>query len=403
MMETVPIQPIAVKSAIDRAKAILLKPAAEWGVIDTEASSIGTIYSRYILILAAIGPVCSLVGSLLFGYGAFGITFRPSIGSALSTAIVQYGLGLVMVYVLALVIDALAPTFNGTKNRDQAFKVAAYASTASWVGGVFGLIPSLSILAMLAGLYSLYLLYLGLPRLMKVAQDKAIAYVACVVVAAIVLFVILGAITASVTGLFSSLGAATTGTTAGTLAIPGMGSVDLGKMEAASKQMEAAASSAANSAGAPAGAPGAITAIAPAALQAFLPASLSGLPRTAIESSSAGAAGMSGSNAEATYGSDGQRIKLSVTDLGAAAAFAALGSAFNVNSSRQDADGYEKIGQIEGRMTTEKWRSGSRSAEYSVLVGNRFMVAADGDGVTMDAVKAAVAGVDISSLEGLAK
>lgn len=393
-MDSTPGQQDRTASIVNRVKGILLKPAEEWARIDLETTPIGAIYRNYILVLAAIGPVCGFIGSQLFGYGAFGISFRPSLGSALSSAIVQYVLGLVMVYVLALIIDALAPTFNGTRNRDQAFKVAAYSSTASWVAGVFGLIPSLAILAGLAGLYGLYLLYLGLPRLMKVAADKAVAYVACVVVAAIVLFIVVGAVTGAVASVFTSFPGMTTteATTAGTVTVPGMGSLDLGKMQAA-----------ANQASAPAGTAGAVTATAPAVLQALLPAAVAGLPRTAVESASGGAGGFSGSNAEATYGDNDKHIKLSVTDMGAAGALAAMGSAFNVQSAKQDAGGYEKIGQVEGRMTTEKWRSEGKSAEYSVLVGSRFMISADGDGVEMDAVKSAVAGVDIAALEGLAK
>ena len=400
-MDSTPGQQDRITSVVDRVKGILLKPVEEWARIDLETTPIGAIYRNYVLILAAIGPICGFIGSQLFGYGAFGISFRPSLTSALSSAIVQYVLGLVMVYVLALIIDALAPTFNGTRSRDQAFKVAAYSTTASWVAGVFTLIPSLVILAALAGLYSLYLLYLGLPRLMKVAADKAVAYVACVVVAAIVLFIVVGAVTGAVASIFTSFPGMTTtsATTAGTVTVPGMGSLDLDKMQAATKQMEAAA----NQASAPAGSAGAVTATAPAVLQALLPASVAGLPRTAVESASGGAGGFSGSNAEATYGGNDKHIKLSVTDMGASGALAAMGSAFNVQSSKQDAGGYEKIGQVDGRMTSEKWRSEGKSAEYSVLVGSRFMISADGDGVEMDAVKSAVAGVDAGALEGLAK
>ena len=95
-----------------------------------------------------------------------GGTYRTPIGTAITGAIVTYVLTLVGVYVLALIIDALAPTFNGTQNQIQALKVAAYSSTASWVAGIFALMPGLRILTIL-GLYSLYLLYLGLPVLMK--------------------------------------------------------------------------------------------------------------------------------------------------------------------------------------------------------------------------------------------
>lgn len=47
-----------------------------------------------------------------------------------------------MVYILALIIDALAPTFNGVRNQIQAFKVAAYSFTASALAGVFQILPN---------------------------------------------------------------------------------------------------------------------------------------------------------------------------------------------------------------------------------------------------------------------
>ena len=43
----------------------------------------------------------------------------------LASAIVQYLLAFVMVYVVALIIDALAPTFDGQKDQPSALKLAA--------------------------------------------------------------------------------------------------------------------------------------------------------------------------------------------------------------------------------------------------------------------------------------
>ena len=104
-------------------------------------------------------------------------------------AVITYVLALVSVYVNALIIDALAPSFGGTKNSLKAFKVAAYSGTAAWVAGIFQIIPLLGILGIL-GLYSLYLLYLGLPRLMAVSADKAIGYTVVVVISWIVVYAV---------------------------------------------------------------------------------------------------------------------------------------------------------------------------------------------------------------------
>ncbi len=181
---------------IERVKKILLQPKQEWPVIDAEATSVGALYTGYIAPLAAIGPIASIIGSSIFGVSVpFVGTYRVGFGVAFRQGIVQYVLALVGVYVLALIIDALAPNFSGQKNRIQALKVAAYSSTAAWVAGIFGLIPALAILGLL-GLYSLYLLYLGLPVLMKAPQEKAMSYTVVVIICAIVLFLIIGVITA---------------------------------------------------------------------------------------------------------------------------------------------------------------------------------------------------------------
>ena len=178
---------------VDRVKKILLSPKTEWEVIDAEPTTVADLYKGYIIPLAAIGPVAQAIGFSVFGMSVpFLGTYRTPIGSAVTQAVVSYVLMLVAVFVLAIIIDALAPTFNGTQNRIQALKVAAYSYTASWVGGIFMLIPMLSMLAILLGFYSLYLLYLGLPVLMKSPKEKAMSYTVVVILAAIVLFMLIG-------------------------------------------------------------------------------------------------------------------------------------------------------------------------------------------------------------------
>ena len=181
----------------ERVKNILVQPAQEWAVVEKEATSVSDLYTSYIVLLVAVGPVASIIGLSLIGISVpFAGTYRVPLMSAIGQAVVTYVLALAGVYVLALVIDALAPSFQGTKSQIQALKVAAYSSTAAWLAGVFNLIPVLAFLQIL-GLYSLYLLYLGLPVLMKVPQDKALIYTVVVIVAAIVIFGVIGAVGSS--------------------------------------------------------------------------------------------------------------------------------------------------------------------------------------------------------------
>ena len=188
--------PVA-EGLFSRVKNILLSPNTEWARIDLEPASVKGLFVGYACILAAIGPLASLIGGQLFGLHILLVSYHPSLLGAIARAVVSYLLSLGSVFVLGLIIDGLAPTFGGAKKQVQAMKVAVYSSTASWVAGIFGLVPALAILS-LVGLYSLYLLYLGLPKLMKTPQDKALGYTALVVVAYIVIFLVVAWVTSMV-------------------------------------------------------------------------------------------------------------------------------------------------------------------------------------------------------------
>lgn len=178
---------------IDRAKNIIVQPRQEWTVIDTEPTTVGALYTGYIVPLSALPVLAAMIGMAVFGISVPILgSIKVPIGTALGRALISYVAGLIAIYILALVIDALAPTFNGTKNSVQALKVAAYAYTAWWVFGILAIIPALSIVGFLLGLYSIYLLYTGLPALMKSPPEKAIGYTFLVIVVGIVLVICTG-------------------------------------------------------------------------------------------------------------------------------------------------------------------------------------------------------------------
>ncbi|PIP42926.1 MAG: YIP1 family protein [Deltaproteobacteria bacterium CG23_combo_of_CG06-09_8_20_14_all_60_8] len=179
---------------VERVKGILLQPKQEWEVIAGETTSIVELYKSYIIILGAIGPIAAVIGMSIVGVNIpFAGSFRVPITTSIAAGVVQYILTLVGVYVLARVIDALAPTFSCEKNLNQAFKLAAYSYTPGWLAGIFVIIPTLGILGIL-GLYGLYLIYVGLPVLMKSPREKSMGYTVAVVIAGIVISVLIGAV-----------------------------------------------------------------------------------------------------------------------------------------------------------------------------------------------------------------
>jgi hypothetical protein len=190
-----------VADLITRAKNVLMTPKTEWPTIASEHTDVGTLYTSYIVPLSAIGPICGWIGMSLIGVTTpFVGTFHVPLVSGLVGAIVGFVLGLVGVYICAMVIEWLAPKFKSSGSRLDALKLVAYASTPVWVAGVLRLVPVLGLLGILAALYAIYLFYLGVPVLMKTPTDQVIPYMVVSAIVMIVLFVVMGAITAAITG-----------------------------------------------------------------------------------------------------------------------------------------------------------------------------------------------------------
>lgn len=224
---------------VARVKEILFTPKQTWPIIEGEAATPASLYLQYVMILAAIQAVAGFIGMSLFGVGGFGFSVRVPVMSGLVQMVLGYGMTLAMVYVVALIADALAPSFGGQKSPIGALKLVAYSGTAAMVGGIFALIPALGILSLVVALYSLYLLYLGVPVLMKVPRDKTVPYTVVLVICAIVVGAIAGMILGAAHG-----GPATqmSAMPAGQLSIEtpqGAVSVDLAKTQDWGKRMEA--------------------------------------------------------------------------------------------------------------------------------------------------------------------
>lgn len=398
---------------IERAKAILLTPKTEWPVIAGEPATAGSLYKNYILILAAIPVVCQFLKQSLIGVSLpFIGTVRIGILAGISQMLFVYVLTLAMLFVVALIIDALAPTFGGQKDQTQALKTITYAYTASWVAGVAYILPWIGWLIVFAGgIYGIYLLYLGLPHTMKCPPDKAVGYTVVVIIATFVLSIAIGMVAASVTGV----GAMMSGMSAQHDDVQFDEDSPLGKLEEwgkqveqAGKQMEEAQKSGDQEAQADAmkalmGAAlggGNVEALEPERLKAFVPDTLGGLSRSDMTVERNGAMGMQVSEARATYSdTDGRSLQLQITDTGSAKGLLALAGWVGVEGESQTDNGYEKTYREDGRIIHEQW-DGS-SGEYTIVLADRFTVEVSGSADGIEDLKEALDGVDLSALEDL--
>lgn len=171
---------------VERVKGILLTPKTEWAKIAAEPMTAQQIYTSWVLILAAIGPLAIAIG--------WGLT--AGFGTSLRFAIANYLIMLMMTAIIALIIDALAPRFGGTKDFVAALKLSAFSYTAAYLAGVFHLLGHFGgILVLIASIYAWYTFYLGAPVLRKCTQDKAVLFTVITLVIGLVLGVLFGLLT----------------------------------------------------------------------------------------------------------------------------------------------------------------------------------------------------------------
>jgi hypothetical protein len=179
---------------VERVKSILFTPDTEWKVIAQEPGDPAYLFTNYVVFLAAIPAIAGFIGLSIVGVSPpNGSTVRVPLLAGLIHAIVGYLLTFVIVYVVAVIIDMLAPTFAAEKNFANALKLAVYSYTPAWVAGIFMLMPGLRFLGIL-GLYGLYLLWKGLPPLMNAPQEKSLGYAAAIVACAIVISLVVTAV-----------------------------------------------------------------------------------------------------------------------------------------------------------------------------------------------------------------
>jgi hypothetical protein len=422
-----------------RIKNIVLAPKSEWPVIAPEPTTIAQLYVGYLMPLAVLAALLGFVRMSVLGYNsAFGGGFRMPIASGLTYTVMMFVSALIGVFIVGIIINALAPTFSGQRDQRQALKVAAYSLTPALLSSVLALSPILAtLLQLLAGLYGIYVLYLGLPVLMQSPQEKSFGYTVSVVICTILLGVVF-AVLSSVAhiggnrlGMLGSTpaeraaeqagardqGAAAVGNTIGNiLGTDAKGKAGLSaalsnlakageQSQASAQNPQSALSATGGLLGALGGALGGPKRVDPVdfkTLTGMLPASLPGMTRASAQGEAQGAVGVKASSAKADYtGKDGTSAHIEIADISGVSGLMDLASGLIQNTTSESDSGYEKDVNLSGRTVHEKYDARGKKGELSVVLAKRFSVDVSGNGVDMQSLEQSLGRIDLARLESM--
>ena len=186
---------------IERVKNILLTPKTEWDVINGETATPQSLLISFVLPMAVVAAVGSLLKGLLFG-GLLGMKFF------IFTAAIAFVASVIGYYITVIIVDMLAPSFSSEKDMGKSAQLVAYSGTPSYVGGLLSFIPVIGwLIAIAAWAYGVYLMYLGIGPLKKTPEDKKVVYMIVAFVIMIALYFIIVAILTAVVFATVGLGA----------------------------------------------------------------------------------------------------------------------------------------------------------------------------------------------------
>ena len=173
---------------------LILRPTAEWDLIAKESTSVDALLRSYILPLALLAPVATVIGMK-----AFDRDWSPTQGYLvpadrifLAGATTYFSI-VGSILVLAGIFALIAPLFGATRDYLAALKVATYGSIPVMLAGAVLLLPVMVIVSLAALCHTLFLYWSGAQRVLNVPRGAQAEFVAISIVLLTFVSVLVGA------------------------------------------------------------------------------------------------------------------------------------------------------------------------------------------------------------------
>ncbi|MGA0560669.1 transposase [Larkinella sp. VNQ87] len=138
-------------------------------------------------------------------------------------------------------------------------------------------------------------------------------------------------------------------------------------------------------------------------LKDLLPADAAGLARKEASGEKNGMAGFNISTAQGEYRNDdgSQSVEINIVDAGGTGALMGLAAWSIIEVDKETENGYEKTTKYGDYKAYEKYDNASKDGEIAVLINNRFIVTAKGNGIEMSQLKSTLEEVDLDKVAAL--
>ncbi len=173
---------------------LVFRPTAEWDRIASEKTSADALLRNYILPLALLAPVATVIGMKTFDRNWDPVHgYLVPADQILTAGIATYFAIVGSILVLAAIFSLIAPMFGGARDYVAALKVATYGAIPVMLAGATLLLPVMAIVGIVGLCHTLFLFWIGVRRVLNVAAGTQAEFVGISMLLLAFLSVLVGA------------------------------------------------------------------------------------------------------------------------------------------------------------------------------------------------------------------
>ena len=166
------------REVVRRVLTLILTPSQAWDEIASEPPSVDLLIRRYIVPLALLAPIATVIGMKTFDASwdpAHGYLVPPDrIWAAGATTLFAT---IVSIFGLAAIFVLIAPMYGSSRHYPSALKVATYGAVPVLVAGATLVLPVMAMVSVVALCHTTFNYWIGVRRVLAVPEEARTEFV----------------------------------------------------------------------------------------------------------------------------------------------------------------------------------------------------------------------------------
>ena len=166
------------REVVRRVLSLIFTPTQAWDEIASEPASVDALIRRYIVPLAMLAPIATVIGMKTFD-----ASWDPAHGYLVpaeriwSAGAATLFATIVSIFALAAIFVLIAPMYGSSRHYPSALKVATYGAVPVLLAGATLVLPVMAMVSVVALCHTLFLYWLGVRRILAVPEEARTEFV----------------------------------------------------------------------------------------------------------------------------------------------------------------------------------------------------------------------------------